>query len=137
MDVRRVISQVQEQRDTLHTAIFLEIAGKESSSLLVDTHGRENDGEVVLVAVVDILLNQASLTADLRGNLIVRQTSRRENGNLLATSDRVHRVDRRDTGRDHFLWVHLFDDLISRSWKGDTSYLTREYGLIGLPLISR
>jgi hypothetical protein len=33
--------------------------------------------------------------------LVVRQTGRREDGDLLTTGDRVHHVDGRDTGLNH------------------------------------
>jgi hypothetical protein len=110
---RWIVCQVQEQRDTLHTAVLLEIACEEASSFQVDTHGTEDDGEVVGVSIVDALVDpswatdQTSLSANLGGNFVVRQTGRREDGNLLATGDRVHGVDSRDTGGDHFLGVHL------------------------------
>ena len=39
------------------------------------------------------------------GYLVVRQTGRRENGDLLTTGDRVHHVNRRDARLDHLLGV--------------------------------
>jgi hypothetical protein len=108
--VRWVVGQVQEQGDTLHTAVLLKVLGEETARLQVDTHGTENDGEVVVVAVVYALgglSDQTGLSTNLRSNLVVGQTRRREDGDLLATSNRVHRVDGRDTGRDHFFGVHL------------------------------
>lgn len=109
MDVRRVVGQVQEQSDSLHTAILLKVASEESAGFQVDTHGTKDDGEVVVVVVVNALggLDQTGLSTDLSGNLVVRKTSGREDGNLLTTSDRVHGVDGRDTGRNHLLGVFL------------------------------
>jgi hypothetical protein len=51
-DVRRVVCQVQEQGDTLHTAVLLEVSCEEPTGLQVDTHGTEDNGEVVVVVVV-------------------------------------------------------------------------------------
>lgn len=111
MDVRRVISQVQEQRDTLHTAVLLEITGEETASLHVDTHSCEDDREVLFVSVVDVLsrlADQASLATNLGSNFVVWKTGSGENGNLLTTSNGVHSIDGRDTGGDHFFGVHLY-----------------------------
>jgi hypothetical protein len=108
--LRRIVGQVQEQGDTLHAAVLLEILGEEAARLQVDTHGTEDDGEVVVVVIVNALCwlsDQASLSANLRGDLVMRQTGGGEDGDLLATGNRVHRVDGGDTGRDHFLGVHL------------------------------
>jgi hypothetical protein len=76
---RRVRSQVDEQRRVTDGSTLLEILLEEPGSLHVDTHSGEDDGEVVLVAVVDTLvgswaLDQTGLTTDLGGNLVVRQT---------------------------------------------------------------
>lgn len=38
----------------------------------------------------------------------MRKTGGGEDGDLLATGDRVHGVDGGDTGRDHLFGVHLF-----------------------------
>lgn len=109
MDVRRVVRQVQEQGNSLHTAVLLEIASEESAGFQVDTHGTEDDGEVVRVIIVNALggLDQTGLSADLGSNLVVGQTSGGEDGNLLTTSNRVHGINGRDTCRDHLLGVFL------------------------------
>lgn len=113
MNSRRIVGKVEEKSDTLQGTVLLEIAGEESGSLQVDTHGTENDGEVLLVAVVDtlvgdtLLLDETSLSANLGGDFVVRQTRRREDWDLLATSDGVHGVNSRDTGRNHFFGVFL------------------------------
>lgn len=107
---RRVVCQVQEQRDTLHATILLEIPCEEATCLQVDTHGTEDDGEVIVVVIVNALCglsDQAGLSANLGSNLVVRQTGGGEDGDLLATSDGVHGIDGGDTGGDHFLGVHL------------------------------
>ena len=108
--IRRVVGQVQEQRDTLHTAVLLEVAREETTSLHVHTHGGEHDREVLLVSVMDVLgglVDQTGLATDLGGNLVVRQTGGGEDGDLLTTGDGVHGVDGRDTGGDHFFRIHL------------------------------
>lgn len=109
-DIRGVVCQVQEQSDTLHTAVLLKVPREEATCLQVDTHGTEDDGEVVLVVVVHALVglsNQTGLSTNLGGDFVVGETGRRKDGNLLATGDRVHRVDGGDTGGNHFLGVHL------------------------------
>ena len=109
MDLRRVVGQVQEQSNSLHTAVLLEIASEESAGFQVDTHGTEDDGEVVLVVIVNTLggLDQTGLSTNLGSDLVVRQTSGGEDGNLLTTSNRVHGVNGRNTGRDHLLGIFL------------------------------
>lgn len=67
-----VIRQVQEERDTVQTAILFEVLLEEPSSLHVDTHGREHHGEVVFVSIVDVFrgaFDQAGLSYDLCSNL--------------------------------------------------------------------
>ena len=115
LDLRRVVGQVQEQSDSLHTAVLLEVASEESAGFQVDTHGTEDDGEVVLVVIVNTLggLDQTGLSTDLGGNLVVRQTSGREDGNLLTTSNGVHGVNGRDTSRNHLLGVFLLSSTYS------------------------
>ena len=139
--LRGVVGQVEEQGDTLHAAVLFEISCEESARLQINTHSTEDDGEVVGVAVVDTLVDpgrstdQASLSANLGGDFVVGKTGGGEDGNLLATRNRVHRVDGRDTGGDHFLGVHLAPLVSRREVYGGSR--TREYGLIGLPLMSR
>jgi hypothetical protein len=108
--LRRVVCQVQEQGNTLHTAVLFEVLGEETTRLQVDTHGTEDNREVVVVVVVyplGRLSDQTGLSTNLRGNLVVRKTRGREDRDLLSTGNRVHRVDGRDTGRDHFFGVNL------------------------------
>ncbi len=81
---------------------------EESSSLHVDTHGREDDGKVVLVIVENGFsgkTDEGALPADLRGDFVMGQSVGREDWNLLASGDRVHDVDGRNTGLNHFLGV--------------------------------
>jgi hypothetical protein len=122
---RRVVGQVQEQRDTLHAAVLLKVSCEEAARLQVDTHGTEDNGEVVLVAVVHALVgcaNQTGLSANLGGDFVVRQTGRGEDGDLLAAGNRVHRVDGRDTSRDHLFGVHLWAVSGQPSLSGRASY---------------
>ena len=106
---RRVIGQIQEECNTAHAAVLFEVSCEESTCLQVDTHSTEDDREVVLVPIVNVLCwpHQASLSANLSGDLVMWKTGRREDRNLLTTSNRVHGVDRRDTSRNHFLRVDL------------------------------
>jgi hypothetical protein len=116
MDIRRVVGKVKEESDALHAAILFEIAREETTGLHVNTHGGEHDGEVLLVAIMDILgrlLDQTGLSTDLSSNLIVRKTGGRENRDLLASGNGVHGVNGRDTRRDHFLRVNLSCSFIS------------------------
>lgn len=114
-DSRRVIGQVKEKSDTLHTAVLLEIASEESAGFQVHTHGAEDNGEVVRVTVVHALcrLDETCLSANLRSNFVVRETSSREDRDLLSTGNRVHGVNGRDTSRDHFFGVDLANQSLS------------------------
>lgn len=82
------------------------------------------------------LVDQSSLTTNLGGDLIVGQTSSGEDGNFLSSGDRVHCIYRRYTGCNHFFGIDLErgQHYICSS---DFGSHTREYGLIGLPLMSR
>jgi hypothetical protein len=73
-NARRVVGQVEEESDTVKRSILLEVLLEEASGLHVDTHSGEDDGEVVLVTVVNTLcaswtLDEAGLTTDLGGDL--------------------------------------------------------------------
>ena len=70
---RRVVSKVEEERYTVETAVLLEVLLEESCGLHVDTHGREHDGEVIFMSVMNILcwaLDQTCLSDDLGSNLV-------------------------------------------------------------------
>ena len=49
--------------------------------------------------------NERSLSANLRGNLVVRESVSREDGDLLTSGNGVHDVDGGDPGLDHLLRV--------------------------------
>lgn len=51
------------------------------------------------------MLDKRSLTTNLGGNLVVRETSSGEERNLLTTSDGVHHIDGRNTSLNHFLRI--------------------------------
>ena len=73
-NIRRVVCQIEEKSDPFHTAVFFEIAGEESTRLHVDTHGSEDDGEVLLMTIMNILcrlVHQTSLSTNLSSNLVV------------------------------------------------------------------
>ena len=80
-------------------------------------------------------LDQAGLATDLRGNLVVRKTGGGEDGDFLATGDGVHGIDGRDACGDHLLWVYL--PIVSTFRASRATEPTLEYGLMGLPLMSR
>lgn len=108
--LRWIVGQVEEESDTLHTAVLLKISGEEAAGLQVDTHGTKDNGEIVLVSIVYTfgrLSNQASLSTNLGGNFVVWETRRGEDGNLLPPGNRVHGIDGRDTSGDHFFGVDL------------------------------
>jgi hypothetical protein len=56
-----------------------------------------------------LLLYERCLTANLSTNLIVRETGSGEEGNFLASGNRVHHIDGRNTSLDHFLRVNSFE----------------------------
>mmetsp|Transcript_33858 Transcript_33858/g.95284 ORF Transcript_33858/g.95284 Transcript_33858/m.95284 type:complete len:225 (-) Transcript_33858:82-756(-) len=56
------------------------------------------------------VLHQTSLSADLSSNIVMRETSSRENRDLLPTRNRVHAINRRNTRLNHFRWIY------SRVW---------------------
>lgn len=104
----RIVGQVQEQTHVLHGTVLLEVLLEESGSLHVHTHSGEHDGEVVGVVIQHGLarqLDETGLTTDLGGDFVVGQTGGGEDGDLLATGNRVHHIDGRDTGLDHLLGV--------------------------------
>ena len=77
-----------------------------SKATVTYTHSAEYNSKVVLVVVVYPLIGglyEASLPADLRGNVVVRQTRSREDGDLLSARNTVHHVDSRDSRLNHLL----------------------------------
>lgn len=119
-DSRRVVCQVQEQGNTLHTAVLLEVSCEETRCLQVDTHSTENDGEVVSVSVVYALVDpgrptdKTGLSANLSGDFVVGETGGREDRDLLTTGNGVHGIDSGDTSGDHLFGVHL--GRLAMSW---------------------
>ena len=92
LNSRWVVGQVEEEGNSVKTAVLLKVLLEEASSLHVDTHRGEDDGEVVLVVVVYAFrrtFDKTCLSTDLRCDLVVWQTGSREDGNLLSSSDRV------------------------------------------------
>ena len=75
---RRIVGQVEEERDALQTAVLLEVSREEPCCFQIHTHRGEHDGEVLLVAVVHalvcdtLLLDEAGLPTDLGGDFVVR-----------------------------------------------------------------
>jgi len=62
---------------------------------------------VVIVYALGGFADQTSLSANLRGDFVVRKTGGGENGNFLSTGNRVHGVNGGDTGRNHFFGINL------------------------------
>ena len=108
-NLRRVVGQVQEQGGSLHRTVLLEITSEESAGLQVDTHSTKDDGEVVVVSIVNALVwsDKTSLSTNLSSDFVVRKTSGREDWNLLTTGNGVHGVDSGDTSGDHLLGIFL------------------------------
>jgi hypothetical protein len=109
-NARRIVGKVQEKRNSFHASILFKVFGEEAARFQVDTHSSEDNGEVLFMVVMNSLCwfrYETGLSANLGSNFVVGKTSSREDGNLLATSNRIHSVDGRDTGRDHFFGINL------------------------------
>jgi len=76
---RWIWGQIDEEGTVADTAAFFKVLLEEPRRLHIDTHGSEDDGEVVFVTVVYALgssgpLDETCLTADLGGDLgMIRQ----------------------------------------------------------------
>jgi hypothetical protein len=86
--------------------------------------------------IVDILvLDQGSLTANLSTNFIVRKTSRREEGNFLATGNGVHDINGGETSLNHLLGILTLvgvnrltldiEEILSEHWRSMINGNTR------------
>ena len=87
-DSRGIRGQVDEEGTVADTSALLEVLLEESSSLHVNTHSSEDDGEVVLVTVVNALassrsLDKTGLSTDLSSNLMSDNSHRRFGTNHL------------------------------------------------------
>jgi hypothetical protein len=76
-DARRVGSQIDEKGTVGDSSTLLKVLLEEPGSLHVDTHGGKDDGEIVLVAIVNTLggsgsLDKTSLSTNLGSNVVVR-----------------------------------------------------------------
>ena len=133
-----IVGQVHEEHDLVHGAIDFEIGLEESSGGFRDSHSSEDNGEVIFVVIMDVLLlHERGLSADLSTDLIMGETIGREQGDLLSTGDGVHDINGGDTSLDHFLGVislvrvnrlslNTFnniklDDVFSRVWRTRSS----------------
>jgi hypothetical protein len=77
---RWIRSQVDKESTVTDTATLFKVLLKESGCFHVDTHGGENDGEIVLVSVMNTFsstgsANQTSLSTDLSSNLLSAHTN--------------------------------------------------------------
>ena len=91
---RWIVGEVEEQHHLLERPVALEISAEEIRRLEVDSHRREHDAKLVIlvvqldeVASLVGLLHQASLPADLRGDLVVGQARGGEERDLLPSRD--------------------------------------------------
>ena len=98
---------VHEEGHAVHGSVFLEIRSEKPRGLCIHAHGREDYAEIRLGVVQHPLaLHQLRLSADLCADLVVTETCRGEQRDLLASGDRVHHVDRTDPRLDHLFGVH-------------------------------
>mmetsp|Transcript_62504 Transcript_62504/g.167420 ORF Transcript_62504/g.167420 Transcript_62504/m.167420 type:complete len:421 (+) Transcript_62504:365-1627(+) len=101
-----IVGQVQEQNHVLHGPVLLEIVLEESSGLHVHSHGTKHNREVVSRVILRVLLlHKTRLSANLGRDLVVRQTGRREQRQLLPSHNRVHGVQSGHTRLNHLLRV--------------------------------
>jgi hypothetical protein len=109
-----IIGVIHEKDDSVHGAIDFEVSLEESSSLQVDSHSRENNGEVLITVIKHILsFDEGSLSADLGTNLVMGKTGSGEEWDLLSSGNGGHGIDGGDTSLDHLLGV---DSLIWINW---------------------
>jgi hypothetical protein len=75
--LRGIIGQVKEESDTFHAAVLFKVTSEEPTSFHINTHSGEDDGEILFVAIVDVLgwLHETSLPTDLSSDFVMRETS--------------------------------------------------------------
>lgn len=73
-----------------------------------------------------LLLHQTGLATNLSSDFVVGKTGGGEDGNLLASSNRVHGIDGGDTGRNHLLGIFLYSRQGGISLAFVTFYLAKE-----------
>mmetsp|Transcript_13236 Transcript_13236/g.27456 ORF Transcript_13236/g.27456 Transcript_13236/m.27456 type:complete len:441 (-) Transcript_13236:62-1384(-) len=101
-----IIGQIQKQGRTLHGPGFFKIRAKKARRFHIDPHGPKDNGKVFFVRIHGILLlDQGSLTSNLRRHFIVGQTGGGENGNLLSAGNRVHDINGGNARLNHGLGV--------------------------------
>jgi hypothetical protein len=109
-----IVGVIHEKNGSIHGAINLEVGLEESSSFQVDSHSRENNGEVFITVIKHILtFDEGSLSTDLGTNLVMGKTSSGEEGDLLSSGNGGHGINGGDTCLDHLLGV---DSLIRINW---------------------
>ena len=86
----RVVREVQEEDRPSEGTGPLEVVHEHPGLLMRDAHGGEHDSERFLAA------EDLRLPRDLERDLVVRKTGAREQGELLATDERVQPVNRGD-----------------------------------------
>ena len=96
---RRVVGKVGEQHRAVDGTGALEFVDKELGFFKRDADGGEDDGEVALA------VQNLRLSRNLRGQLRVRQTRTREDGQLLPADKGVQTVDARNAGLDELVRV--------------------------------
>ena len=69
-----VVGVIHEKHNTVHGTVDLEVSLEESSSLQVDSHCGEDNGEIFFIVILDIFsLDERSLSTDLWTDLIMRK----------------------------------------------------------------
>jgi hypothetical protein len=75
-DVRRVRGQIDEKSTVGNSSALLEVLLEEPGSFHVNTHSSKDDGEIVLVSIVNTLggswsADQTGLSTNLGSNVVV------------------------------------------------------------------
>ncbi|MBA7470796.1 hypothetical protein ES707_06083 [subsurface metagenome] len=96
---RRIVGQGEKQGHVFQDPGLLEAVDEKAGHIVLDTHGGEHHGETALLAP------DLGLPGNLGGQGIVGQPVAREDGQLLATDQGVHTVDRRDAGLDEIAGI--------------------------------
>lgn len=76
-DVRRVRSQIDEKSTVGNSSTLLKVLLEEPGGFHVNTHSGKDNGEIVLVSIVDTLgsswsADQTGLSTNLGSNVVVR-----------------------------------------------------------------
>jgi hypothetical protein len=115
-----IVCLVHEEDGLFHGTVLLEFGTEETGGFLIDTHSSEDDAEIFGFTV---LLDETGLTHNLGSDVVVGETSTREERNLLTTRNGGHDIDGGDTSANHFSGIDT-----STRIDGDTSDITVLFG---------